>query len=114
MHPEACDKTGTGVLLHVDRRAQGASPGPVHQFGVRTLPDIWVKNRAIRVRSPLVSGHDEELSARVRQAVKIVATQLACSDAEALARMKTRIDQTRLTLDDLAPLIIDRLVRFDP
>jgi len=50
----------------------------------------------------------------VRQAVKIVATQLACSDAEALARMKTRIDQTRLTLDDLAPLIIDRLVRFDP
>lgn len=60
-----------------------------------------------------MSGGDDEFSPRLWQAIGVVRTQLGCSESEALAHMKTRIDRTKLTLEGLAPLIIERIVRFD-
>jgi AmiR/NasT family two-component response regulator len=51
---------------------------------------------------------------RLEEAIRIAMAQLHCSEDEALAHMRVRIARTSLTLDDLAPLVIEGLVRFSP
>jgi hypothetical protein len=52
-------------------------------------------------------------SERLSRAIKIVRRQLDCSEPDALVVMHTRIANTRMRLEDLAPLIIEGIIRFD-
>jgi hypothetical protein len=57
-------------------------------------------------------GANDGVSPRLSEAIELVCRQLGCSESEALAHMRTRIDRTHLSLEHLAPLIIDGIVRF--
>jgi hypothetical protein len=52
-------------------------------------------------------------SARIRQAVSIVADQLGCDEAEALARLRERAEALQYRLHNYALLVIEGMVRFD-
>ena len=60
-------------------------------------------------------GHvpDGQLDSRVHQASGMVAAQLACTIAEALALMKIRAEEAAVTLEQIAIAVLDRAVRFD-
>jgi len=53
-------------------------------------------------------------SADVYRARRMVCTQAGCSPERALALMHDTADASDVTLEELAALIIDRAVRFDP
>jgi hypothetical protein len=55
----------------------------------------------------------DSISPRTQQAVRIVATQLRCSDEEALLRLRERADSGQYRLHDYARLVVDGIIRFD-
>jgi hypothetical protein len=57
---------------------------------------------------------DDYLSPLVHQASGMVSVQLECSPREAVDRMVIRSDATNLTLEDLARLVVERTIRFEP
>jgi hypothetical protein len=52
-------------------------------------------------------------SARVQQAVRIVASQLGCGEAEALPLLRERAEALQYRLHNYALLVIEGMVRFD-
>jgi hypothetical protein len=52
-------------------------------------------------------------SARIQQAVGIVADQVGCDEAEALALLRDRAEALQYRLHNYALLVIEGMVRFD-
>jgi AmiR/NasT family two-component response regulator len=52
-------------------------------------------------------------SARIQQAVSIVAEQLGCGEAEAHAVLRERAEALQYRLHNYALLVIEGMVRFD-
>lgn len=55
----------------------------------------------------------DRYSAKVHQATGMIAAQLHCDPAEALARMRIRADALCYSLDTMADLVLDLSIRFD-
>ena len=53
------------------------------------------------------------LSAHVHQAAGIVSVQAHCEIPEALARLRTKADETGHSIEEVALDVLDHLVRFD-
>jgi hypothetical protein len=60
-----------------------------------------------------MSATRDSISPRTQQAVRIVATQLECSDEEALRRLRERANVGQYRLHDYAGLVVDGIIRFD-
>jgi hypothetical protein len=56
---------------------------------------------------------DTFVSAQAHQASGMIAAQLNCAPSEALHRMQIRAEAMDYTLDTIAELVLDGVIRFD-